>query len=326
MAKALLRNHAKLTTTDYDEAHAFVALVWEKHKSTFRANPYGLTWNQAELGSSFLAYVHTEAPERSVCEGALHDVYRVSFHYGGRIDHRINGKPATSTPSQGFIYGPGQHLQVESEPFRLLSLTTPGRLVRKALSGRFASLPALETWATELPLGQPAAEALASLCRWTAAELDRPESILLHSPRSRTHLDRTLLSLLVECLAERHPDAGQRTADLAEARVRLVEDWIDAHLTEPLGVEDLAAVADVSVRSLQLTFRRLRGCSPMQALMRRRLAFARRLLEHAGPSANVTSVAMDLGFFNLGRFAVRYRQEFGEPPSVTLARQRRRAD
>jgi transcriptional regulator GlxA family with amidase domain len=107
--------------------------------------------------------------------------------------------------------------------------------------------------------------------------------------------------------------------------VRLVEDWIEANLTEPLGVDDLAAAADVSARSLQLAFRRLRGYSPMQALMRRRLAFARRLLEHAGPGVNVTSVAMDLGFFNLGRFSVRYRNAFGESPSATLDRCRRLA-
>jgi AraC-like DNA-binding protein len=34
----------------------------------------------------------------------------------------------------------------------------------------------------------------------------------------------------------------------------------------------------------------------------------------------VTNIASDLGFTELGRFAVRYRQMFGETPSQTLQR------
>jgi transcriptional regulator GlxA family with amidase domain len=36
----------------------------------------------------------------------------------------------------------------------------------------------------------------------------------------------------------------------------------------------------------------------------------------------VTRVAMDCGFFHLGRFARDYRQAFGESPSVTLGGRR----
>jgi hypothetical protein len=34
----------------------------------------------------------------------------------------------------------------------------------------------------------------------------------------------------------------------------------------------------------------------------------------------VTGIATEFGFFELGRFAVRYRERFGEKPSETLAR------
>jgi AraC-like DNA-binding protein len=60
----------------------------------------------------------------------------------------------------------------------------------------------------------------------------------------------------------------------------------------------------------------------MQALMRRRLDLARLLLQQGGCGVNVTAIAMQLGFFNLGRFSARYRQAFGESPSATLARGR----
>jgi AraC-like DNA-binding protein len=168
--------------------------------------------------------------------------------------------------------------------------------VRQALSRRFASLPAFDTLA-EMPLGDPTVQTLSSLCRWAAAELGRPDSMLSASPRSCASLERTILSLFIDCLADRHSETGRRASDLGDAQVRLVEQWMEANLTEPIGVEDLAAVADVSVRSLQLAFRRLRGCTPMQALMRRRLDLARVLLEQGGFGVNVTATAMQLGLF-----------------------------
>jgi AraC-like DNA-binding protein len=43
----------------------------------------------------------------------------------------------------------------------------------------------------------------------------------------------------------------------------------------------------------------------------------------AQPGENVTVLAMGFGFTHMGRFAVEYRQRFGESPSETLRRQRR---
>jgi hypothetical protein len=48
---------------------------------------------------------------------------------------------------------------------------------------------------------------------------------------------------------------------------------------------------------------------------------ARRALMLGDPAkANVTQTATEYGFWELGRFAVSYRQLFGEPPSATLRR------
>ncbi|MDW9627173.1 helix-turn-helix domain-containing protein [Sinorhizobium meliloti] len=60
--------------------------------------------------------------------------------------------------------------------------------------------------------------------------------------------------------------------------------------------------------------------SPHEFVASRRLEEARRKPFAAPPGSTVIRIAMDIGFFELGRFAARYREHFGETPSATLAR------
>jgi AraC-like DNA-binding protein len=214
------------------------------------------------------------------------------------------------------------NLKLEVNPCRVLMLTLDGQSTRIAFKRRFRHVPALETWAPDFSLGSPAASALWSLTLWTAAELDRSNSPLQASPRTANAVTRSLRSLFLDVLDEKYPFHSRKTEDLAELHVRRIEGWIDANLAEPMGVEEMAAVVDVTSRSIQTAFRRLRGCTPMQYLRRRRLEEARRLLENATPETTVTNVALDSGLFHLGRFSAAYRAMFGEKPSETLARSR----
>ena len=126
--------------------------------------------------------------------------------------------------------------------------------------------------------------------------------------------------MFLDCIDERLPVEPRKAEDLDAARVRQIEEWIDANFDEPIGIEDLARRAGVGVRSVQTAFRRLRGCTPMQMVLRRRLEAAREMLRRATPQTTVTHVAAECGFFNFGRFSCRYRDMFGEAPSQTLAR------
>ena len=60
---------------------------------------------------------------------------------------------------------------------------------------------------------------------------------------------------------------------------------------------------------------------PVRYLWLRRMHLVRRALLLATPGAStVTQIAMDHGFWELGRFSTQYRSFFGEPASVTLHR------
>ena len=60
---------------------------------------------------------------------------------------------------------------------------------------------------------------------------------------------------------------------------------------------------------------------PVRYLWLRRMHLARRsLLRADAGTVNVTTVATEYGFWELGRFSVEYRALFGESPSAALRR------
>jgi transcriptional regulator GlxA family with amidase domain len=110
------------------------------------------------------------------------------------------------------------------------------------------------------------------------------------------------------------------TPALAIQRIRTVEEWVDANLANPITLGRLCAAAGVGDRYLGYAFRSHRGQTPMQFVSARRLAWVRRSLLESRPGDSVTQLAHDAGFVHLGRFAVRYRNIYGESPSATLRR------
>ena len=88
---------------------------------------------------------------------------------------------------------------------------------------------------------------------------------------------------------------------------------------EPVTVAEMSGMAGVSERTLRAAFRDVVGLSPKQYAITERLRAAHDALCAADPkTTTVTDIAMAHGFFELGRFAGRYRHTFGEAPSRTL--------
>jgi transcriptional regulator GlxA family with amidase domain len=100
--------------------------------------------------------------------------------------------------------------------------------------------------------------------------------------------------------------------------VSRVRNFLRDNLGEPVTVAELSRLAGVSERTLRAAFHDVLGLSPKRYAIAQRLKAARDALSAADPGTTVTDVAMSFGFFELGRFAGRYRRAFGESPSRTL--------
>ena len=110
-------------------------------------------------------------------------------------------------------------------------------------------------------------------------------------------------------------------------RVAAADAFLRAHIDRPVYTDELCAALHVSARALHHSFAAVYGLSPHGYLKRRRLVLVRRALQSArGGPALVKSVALAHGFWHLGRFARDYAATFGEMPSDTVGKDRRRAE
>jgi AraC family ethanolamine operon transcriptional activator len=95
------------------------------------------------------------------------------------------------------------------------------------------------------------------------------------------------------------------------------------HAMEPqvVNIPDLCRDIQFSQRSLTRAFRQTFDLTPTQYLRLRRLYAVRRcLLQSRKGETTVAAIALEHGFYELGRFAASYAAQFGEPPSTTLSR------
>lgn len=99
--------------------------------------------------------------------------------------------------------------------------------------------------------------------------------------------------------------------------VKRTEEFILAHVHDPLSIEQLAEHAGVSVRTLFSGFREFRDTSPMAFVRDVRMEHVHLELRQPG-NDSVTEIALKWGFAHLGRFSQEYRRRYGELPSATL--------
>ncbi|MBF6171911.1 helix-turn-helix transcriptional regulator [Nocardia blacklockiae] len=115
------------------------------------------------------------------------------------------------------------------------------------------------------------------------------------------------------------PTAGDRN-DAHPDTVRRAVAYMETHVHQDISVSDIAAAAYVTVRALQLAFRRHLDTTPMAYLKRMRLRGAHEQLRADSPDdgATVASIAAAWGFGHPGRFAAQYRRQYGQAPGTTL--------
>jgi AraC-like DNA-binding protein len=101
------------------------------------------------------------------------------------------------------------------------------------------------------------------------------------------------------------------------ARIARVLKYVHSEYTRPLGVEELARKAGMSLAAFHHHFKLVTASSPLQYLKRIRLDHARRLMAHEGHNAGTAARAV--GYESPSQFSREYRRMFGAPPRQEVA-------
>jgi AraC family transcriptional regulator len=117
-------------------------------------------------------------------------------------------------------------------------------------------------------------------------------------------------------------EAGARRAKpehrMTSRRLKRIVDHFEARLAEDIRLADLASDSGLSESYLARTFRAATGTTLHAALMERRIARARSLIEAAsrrGVRANLAEVAAAAGFSSHAHMTTAFRRMLGIPPS-----------
>lgn len=105
--------------------------------------------------------------------------------------------------------------------------------------------------------------------------------------------------------------AGAMSGGLAPHKLRLVTDYIAAHLDQRIQLRDLARLAGLSDFHLQRSFRASTGVSPHRWILHRRIESAKIRLRAGQP---LVAVALDCGFDSHSHFSRAFKAATGTTP------------
>ncbi|MFI7545855.1 AraC family transcriptional regulator [Actinoplanes sp. NPDC049599] len=249
--------------------------------------------------------------------------YHVTIPTAGFVHTRHAGHEVVAGASTGAIFGPGQPVHARYDAH---SAELNVKITRTALEDELATLLGRPV---KGPIGLPpainvgagAAQSWRRLVQLLSTEHEYPGS-LVWRPVFAEQLRRSVLNGLLLSVQHRFSDELSATPPSSPPRtVQRVVDAINDAPDRAFSAADLAAIAGVSVRTLQEGFRRYVGCSPMAYLQSVRLNLAHEALRREDPArVTVAAVAHRSGFAHLGRFSTAYRARFGVSPSETLRR------
>jgi AraC-like DNA-binding protein len=299
--------------------------LYPEQKMTILNNPrsFSLTQRISSLGPLAVGEIAFGTDVRLEC-GELHNSYHVNIPMSGHIESEHGGIHATADRECATVYQPDVHtvLPFWSAQTRLLCIKFDRSVVDGALSDVLENtLNTQINFGHTMQIHSGRGRAWAKMVMMLNGQVSRPDSILREPLVGMPFIDSLVRGLLV--VAD-HPYRSSVVRTTTPARSRLVETAVeiieaDAHL--PLTVTSIAARSYGSVRSLQDTFRRELGMTPMAYVRAVRLRRAHHALVESDPSVTtVASVAHQWGFTNLGRFAAMHAARYREPPGVTLRR------
>ena len=136
--------------------------------------------------------------------------------------------------------------------------------------------------------------------------------------------EQELVGEFLEAVEQQFPARSHGAEQRAAAMVRELDQYVHKSRMVDSSVAELCTACEVPRRTLNRAFQNALGMGPATYLRRVRLNAVRRALQQRTAGSTVTDVALEFGFWHLGRFAEQYHALFDESPHTTLSRRTKR--
>ncbi|AUI59737.1 helix-turn-helix transcriptional regulator [Amycolatopsis sp. BJA-103] len=307
----------EFATTDPEQARALIAEAYRDNRLQVRGTVenYRFEHNRCDLGDVHFDFLHntltTEVAVQPLGRVVLLRVLGGVLELDDGIGHRRLGPgDVFAGPHPGHDYRTGMHgarLQVTGIDLALLTGIDP------AQDGGTVGRLRYE------PVSRTKAQRWRQTVEYVTGMFSDPEAE--NGPLVLGAAGRLMAAVALDTFTAGTGDSspGDRRNAVPDT-VRRGIAFLESNPDLDLGVADIARACRVSVRALQLAFRRHLDTTPMAYLRRVRLDRVRAELRDAEPcgGATVTCVAAKWGFLDGSRFSAQYRAIYGESPGQTL--------
>jgi len=140
--------------------------------------------------------------------------------------------------------------------------------------------------------------------------------ILLFESGEKISMEMRFLKFeeLMLYLLEKHPQKilsfqSSQSKDLNDLEIRKA---VEANVTNPISLEELAFLCNISLSTFKRRFQKIYGTSPTQWMVKRRMEIARNLLQHHNQKPG--EVYHKLGYESHSSFAQSFKQTYGITP------------
>ncbi|HEV2637132.1 MAG TPA: AraC family transcriptional regulator [Actinocrinis sp.] len=236
------------------------------------------------------------------------------------------GAKRTLAGDRNWVVGPGEMFlntlvlpvtaAFEQAPYRSVVLRLDGPTIVDLLLELDGADPRPGTGAVGQIAAPMTPDLVGAVDRWVGL-LDSPDDIRPLAPRIEAEILYRLLNSPLGPVLRQYA-----RADSGTARIRTVAAWIAEHYAEPLSIDKIAAVANMSSATLHRHFKAATGMSPLRFQKHLRLQEARRQLVTGATTATLIGEAV--GYASATQFNREYRRTYGLPPSQDASRLRRR--
>lgn len=293
-------------------------------------SPYG--------GSLHVVGSTRAAPQRHAhCDGGEFSVEEVTLPKNTRVDvtpdadalivevvsgdlrcAEGDGRTGVLTDGDSVIAAPGLPLSLISAQARVRIVVLAASLLRRIAGEQAPTVVPITLFQHRRPRSHTSAETWARTSRYvldTLGSSDAVPALVLVDACARVLASAALTTFTDSARIERLP------ADDAQTPVQLKRAlwFINAKVEQDIGIQEIADAVHLSPRAVQYLFRRHLDATPTEYVRRIRLHRAHQdLVASSSGIATVSSIAIRWGFAHTGRFAVLYRETFGQSPHQTL--------